>query len=87
MTELHPSVADPGPIFVLLHSNAVPVVDIFRCIGGFEDRYDLAMLDGPEEALLDLARPETAKAIISDALLLAFALDRQRSRPLCHAPL
>jgi hypothetical protein len=87
MNDIHPCVADPGPVFVLLHPNAVPVVDIFRCISRFEDRYDLAILDGPEEALLGLTRPDAAKAIVSDALLLAFALDRQRSRKLCHAPL
>jgi len=87
MTDMPSSAAHPGPVFVLLHPGVVPVIDIFRCIGGFQDRYDLAMLDGPEEALLGLTRPEAAKAIVSDALLLAFALDRQRSRALCHAPL
>lgn len=78
---------DATPVSILLHPDAVPVADIFRCIGGFEDQYDLALLNGPEEDLLGLTRPEVAKAIISDALLLAFALDRQRRGPLCHAPL
>jgi hypothetical protein len=82
-----PSAFAPTPVSVLLHPNAVPVADIFRCISGFEDQYDLALLNGPEEDLLGLTRADAAKAIISDALLLAFALDRQRSRPLCHAPL
>lgn len=76
-----------APVSVLLHPDAVPVADIFRCISGFQDQYDLALLNGPEQDLCRLTRPEYAKAIISDALLLAFALDRQRTRPLCHAPL
>lgn len=77
----------PRPVSVLLHPNAVPVADIFRCISGFQDQYDLALLNGPEEDLGRLTHPDCAKAIISDALLLAFALDRQRTRPLSHAPL
>lgn len=86
MPEARSHVSDLGPISVLFHPSMVPVVDIFRCIGSFEDQYDLALLNEPERALMDLARPEAAKAIVSDALLLAFALDRQRTRPLDHAP-
>ena len=87
MTETRSHAPEPGPISVLFHPSTVPLVDIFRCIGSFEDQYDLALLNGPEQALLGLTRPEAAKAIVSDALLLAFALDRQRSRPLNYAPL
>jgi hypothetical protein len=85
-----PFIADfegPRAVAVLLHPNIVPIVDVFRCIGSLGDQYDLALLNGPEEALMGQIRPEVAKAIIADALLLAFALERQRSRPLRHAPL
>jgi hypothetical protein len=44
------------------------------------------MLDGPEQALSGYTQPETAKGIVSDALLLAFALTRQRGRPFIHRP-
>lgn len=87
MIGIQPSVFEPNTVSVLLHPNSVPVADIFRCITGFEDQYDLALLSGPEQDLMGLTRPDSAKAVISDALLLAFALDRQRTRPLRHAPL
>jgi hypothetical protein len=64
----------------------VPVVDVFRSLNRLEDQYDLAMLDGPEQALATYTQPETAKGIVSDALLLAFALTRQRGRPFVHKP-
>jgi hypothetical protein len=83
----HQYPAASGLISVLFHPNAVPIVDIFRSISRLEDHYDLALLNGPEQALTSYTRPEAAKAIISDALLFAFALTRQRSQPLCHKPL
>ncbi|MCB5176391.1 MULTISPECIES: hypothetical protein [Microvirga] len=87
MTATHSFFHESGPVSVLFHPNTVPIVDIFRCISSFDDQYDLALLNGPEQALMGLTRPEAAKAIISDALLLAFALDRQRSQPLQHGPM
>jgi hypothetical protein len=75
------------PVTVLFHPSAVPVVDVFRSLGRLEDQYDLALLDGPERALTAYTHPEAAKAIVSDALLLAFALTRQRGRPFSHRPL
>ncbi|WP_196269951.1 hypothetical protein [Microvirga alba] len=52
-----------------------------------EDRYDLTLLNGPEEALTRLTGAEAARTIVSDALLLAFCLARQQRRsPLSHQP-
>ena len=75
------------PVTVLFHPSTVPVIDVFRSLGRLEDQYDLALLDGPEQALTAYTHPEAAKAIVSDALLLAFALTRQRGRPFSHRPL
>jgi hypothetical protein len=76
----------PGPVAVLLHPSVVPVIDVFRSLNRLEDQYDLAMLDGPEQALSTYTQAETAKGIVSDALLLAFALTRQRGRSFIHRP-
>jgi hypothetical protein len=73
-----------GSVAVLLHPSTVPVIDVFRSLNRLEDQYDLAMLDAPEQALATYTQPETAKGIVSDALLLAFALTRQRGRPFVH---
>ncbi|WP_457093926.1 hypothetical protein, partial [Microvirga sp. P5_D2] len=67
-------------VAVLLHPSAVPVIDIFRSLGTLEDQYDLALLDSPEAALTGFLDAGAAKGIVSDALLLAFALTRQRGR-------
>lgn len=75
-----------SPVAVLLHPSTVPVIDVFRSLNRLEDQYDLAMLDGPEQVLATYTQPETAKGIVSDALLLAFALTRQRGRPFIHRP-
>jgi|GEM_PF-3107924 len=76
----------PNPVAVLLHPSAVPVIDVFRSLNRLEDQYDLALLDRPEQALATYTQSETAKGIVSDALLLAFALTRQRGRPFIHRP-
>ncbi|MBM1170994.1 hypothetical protein [Microvirga arabica] len=75
-----------NPVAILLHPSTVPVIDVFRSLNRLEDQYDLAMLDGPEQALATYTQPETAKGIVSDALLLAFAMTRQRGRPFVHRP-
>lgn len=75
-----------GPVAVLLHPSTVPVLDVFRSLSLLEDQYDLALLDAPEQALAAYTQPEAAKGIISDALLLAFALTRQRGRAFAHRP-
>lgn len=87
IVELPTVPATLSPIAVLFHPSAVPFVDVFRTLDRLEDQYDLALLDGPERALAAYTPPDTAKGIISDALLMAFALTRQRGRPFCHRPL
>ncbi|HZH12193.1 MAG TPA: hypothetical protein VEZ24_17720 [Microvirga sp.] len=75
------------PVAILFHPSAVPVVDVFRSIGSLEDQYDLALLDGPEHLLSAYVDATAAKGIVSDVLLLAFALTRQRGRTFSHRPL
>ncbi len=72
---------------VLFHPTAVPVIDVFRSLGSLEDQYDLALLDHPEATLAGFLEPGLAKGVVSDALLLAFALTRQRCRPFHFRPL
>ncbi|WP_152568744.1 hypothetical protein [Microvirga sp. BSC39] len=86
MVEALPFPSAGHPVAVLLHPSTVPVIDVFRSLNRLEDQYDLAMLDGPEQALATYTQPETAKGIVSEALLLAFALTRQRGRPFIHRP-
>jgi hypothetical protein len=74
----------PGPIAFLLHPSTVPVLDVFRSLSCLEDQYDLALLDGPEQGLAAYIQPEAAKGIVADALLMAFALTRQRGKPFSH---
>jgi hypothetical protein len=75
-----------GEVSVLLHPGTVPIIGIFRSFNRLEDQYDLTSLDAPERTLASYTRPEAAKAIISDALLFAFALARQRTEPLSYKP-
>src|SRR3954471_11005243 len=74
-------------VAVLFHPSIVPVMDVFRSIGNLNDQYDLTLLDGPEQALADYVHPGSTKGIVSDALLLAFALTRQRGSAFDHRPL
>jgi hypothetical protein len=76
-----------NPIGVLFPPDAVPVIDIFRALGDFEDHYDIAALDLLERNLLSLMSPDAAKSVVSDALLLAFSLRRERPEPLSYAPI
>jgi hypothetical protein len=80
MTSVDISPKRQDAVAVLLHPSAVPVIDVFRSMGRLEDQYDLALLDGPEAALSGFLDVGAAKGIVSDALLLAFALTRQRGR-------
>lgn len=82
---LIPNAHDPA--VVLFHPSVVPVIDVFRSIGSLDDQYDLALLDGPEYHLSSYVDPAAAKGIVSDALLLAFALTRQRGVAFSHQPL
>ncbi|QRM28245.1 hypothetical protein [Microvirga sp. VF16] len=87
MVEVSSYSSAPGSVAFLLHPSTVPVIDVFRSLSSLDDQYDLSLLDGPEQALATYTKPETAKGIVSDALLLAFALTRQRGRPFSHRPI
>lgn len=86
MTEAFLSPIGQDEIAILFHPSVVPVVDVFRSIGSLDDQYDLALLDGPEWALSAYVDPAAAKGIVSDSLLLAFALTRQRGSAFDHRP-
>jgi hypothetical protein len=81
-------VASPSPlpveaaVAVLFPPGAVPIVDIFRALGDFEDHYDVGALDQLEEQLAQSMTRDSAKGIVSDALLLAFGLRRERPEPI-----
>lgn len=87
MTETFAKSFGRDRVAVLLHPTAVPVIDVFRSIDSLDDQYDLSLLDAPERALAAYVSPGAAKGIVSDALLLAFALSRQRGRAFDHRPL
>jgi hypothetical protein len=87
MSEFLPYPASANPVAVLFHPSAVPVVDVFRSLNSLSDDYDLAFLDEMEQGLARFVCAETAKGIVSDMLLLAFALTRQRGRAFLHRPL
>jgi len=73
-------------VAVLFHPSTVPVMDVFRSIDSLDDQYDLTLLDGPEQALAAYVQSGSTKGIVSDALLLAFALTRQRGKAFDHRP-
>src|SRR6478736_1106622 len=87
MREVFPTSFHREPVAVLLHPSMVPVIDVFRSLDSLDDHYDLALLDAPEQALANYTTAETAKGIVSDLLLLAFSMTRQRGRPFSHRPL
>jgi hypothetical protein len=74
-------------VAVLFPPDAVSVIDIFRALGDFEDHYDITALDQLETRLADAMSEDDAKCIVSDALLLAFSLRRERCEPLEFAPI
>lgn len=74
-------------VAVLFPHNAVTIVDIFRALGDFEAHYDVATLDHLEDRLALSMERESAKGLVSDALLLAFGLRRERRDPIAYAPL
>jgi hypothetical protein len=87
MREVFPTSFHREPVAVLLHPSMVPVIDVFRSLDSLDDHYDLALLDAPEQALANYTTAQTAKGIVSDLLLLAFSMTRQRGRPFSHRPL
>jgi hypothetical protein len=78
------AISDHGAatVTVLFPPHLVPVVDVFRALGDFEDHYDVAALDDLERRLSATMSRDLAKGLVSDALLLAFGLRRDRARPL-----
>lgn len=78
---------DAGRVFILLHPGIIPIVDVFRSFGREEEGCDLALLESPEQTLATRTTPDAAKAIISDAVLLAFGLWRKRNAPLVCEPI
>ena len=76
-----------GSVAVLFPPPVVPLIDAFRCLEVLSEHYDLHVLEGPENDLAHFMEPDAAKAVVSDAMLLAFALGRQRGEPLDHRPL
>ncbi|MGJ3262242.1 MAG: hypothetical protein ACFE0R_03315 [Salinarimonas sp.] len=70
---------DPTSIDVLLSPKMTLVVDIFRALGDCEASYDVAVIDTLEHRLTGATDGQTARAVVSDALLLGFALRNQRT--------
>ncbi|MBZ6076283.1 hypothetical protein [Microvirga puerhi] len=81
-----PSVAG-NVIAILFPPPIVPLIDAFRSLEVLSEHYDVHVLDGPEGDMARFIDRDTARAIVSDAMLLAFALSRQRGGPLSHRPL
>jgi hypothetical protein len=71
---------------VLFSPDAVQIIDIFRSLGDFEETYDIEALDQLEAALACVMSRDDAKSVVSDALLLAFGLRRERREALDFAP-
>jgi hypothetical protein len=71
-----------APVAVLFAPETVPVLDIFRVLGDFEDHYDFIALDALESRLSATMSRDLAKGLVSDALLLAFGLRRERAEAL-----
>lgn len=78
---------EPAAVAVLFSPETVPILDIFRALGDFEDHYDMAALDALEGRLTAAMTRDLAKGLVSDALLLAFGLRRDRSAPLEFRPI
>jgi hypothetical protein len=87
MGELAASRPEAGGVAILFSPASVPVIDIFRALGDFEEHYDVAALDSLESRLSDIMRRDAAKGIVSDSLLLAFGLRRERPARLDLRPL
>src|SRR5215212_4522582 len=79
--------SEPASVAVLFPPDTVPIVDIFRALGDFEEHYDVNSLDHLENGLARTVSRDVAKGIVSDALLLAFGLRRERLRPMSYFPL
>lgn len=69
---------EPAALALLFPPRAVALLDLFRALGDFEAHYDVSVLDRLEAQLAGMLDPVTAKGVVSDALLLAFGLRRER---------
>jgi hypothetical protein len=78
---------EPASVSVLFAPDMVPIVDMFRTLGDFERHYDVLTLDRLEEELARIMSRDLAKAVVSDALLLAFGLRRERQEPIAFRPI
>jgi hypothetical protein len=86
MTEAGSQEAAHSAFAVLLHPSSVPVVDVFRSKSELEFTHDLTLVQEAELELREWTSPALAKAVISDAILLAFSLSREREQPLDYRP-
>ncbi|MCB8820169.1 hypothetical protein [Microvirga rosea] len=73
-----------GSVAVLFRPSIVPLIDAFRSLDILSEGYDIHVLEAPEQDLARYVEKDAARAIVSDAMLLAFALSRQRGQPLSH---
>jgi hypothetical protein len=87
MTSAETCFRDDDPVAILFAPQALLIIDVFRALGDFEEHYDVTTLDRLEERLTLPMGRDGAKAVVSDALLLAFGLRRERVRPIAFAPL
>lgn len=78
MTHPAPREAAQSPFALLLHPSSVPVVDVFRSKSELEFTHDLKLAHEAELELGGWTTAALSKAIISDAILLAFSLSRER---------
>ncbi len=69
---------ETGSIDVLLSPRTALVVDIFRALRDFEHSYDVGVIDALQHRLARKSDASSARAIVSDALLLGFTMRSQR---------
>lgn len=72
-------IAPSAAVSFLLSPDVVLVIDMFRALGDFEEHYDLSALDRLEDRLSAIIDPVSARGLVSDALLLGFALRTERT--------
>ena len=80
MTHPAPREAAQSPFALLLHPSSVPVVDVFRSKSELEFTHDLKLAHEAELELGGWTTAALSKAIISDAILLAFSLSPREGR-------
>jgi hypothetical protein len=78
---------ETASVAVLFVPSIVPIIDVFRALADFQEHYDIGALDELEGRLCASMSRDLAKGLVSDALLLAFGLGRERTEPLAFRPL